>query len=65
MRDYMKFVAIADAKDLEVATDAKEVVRICEGYAYAAFLEVYDKIKNRRSTVQPEAILEKLIQEVS
>ena len=65
MRDYMKFVAITDAKDLEVATDAKEVVRICEGYAYAGFLQVYDKIKNRSSTIQPEAILEKIIQEVS
>lgn len=65
MRDLMKFVAIANNKNFEVATDAKEVVRICEGFAYAAFLHVYDKITNRNSKIQPEEILEKLIQEVS
>ena len=65
MRNYMKFVAIAAKKDFEVGTNALEVVKICEGYAYAAFLDVYNKIKNRNSSIRPEAILEKLIKEFS
>ena len=65
MRNYMKFVAIAAKKDFEVGTNALEVVKICEGYAYAAFLDVYNKIKNRNSSIRPEAILEKLIKESS
>jgi len=65
MRDYMKFVAIANKEDFEIATNANEVVKICEGFAYAAFLDVYDKIKNRNSKIEPHVILEKLIQEVS
>ena len=65
MRNYMKFVAIAAKKDFEVGTNALEVVKICEGYAYAAFLDVYNEIKNRKSSIRPEAILEKLIKESS
>ena len=65
MRNYMKFVAVASKKNLDVITNAKEVVKICEGYAYAGFLEIYDKIKNRDSNISPEAILELIIQEVS
>ena len=65
MRNYMKFVAIAAKKDFEVGTNALEVVKICEGYAHAAFLDVYNKIKNRNSSIRPEAILEKLIKESS
>lgn len=65
MRNYMKFVAIASKKDLDVITNAKEVVKICEGYAYAGFLEVYDKIANRDSSITPETSLESLIQTVS
>ena len=52
-------------KDFEIATNPNEVVKICEGYAYAAFLEVHDKIKNRTSSPDPSDILEKLINEVS
>ena len=63
MRNYMKFVAIANKKNLDVITNAKEVVKICEGYAYAAFLEVYDKISSRDSSIPPETILETLVQE--
>ena len=65
MRNYMKFVAIAAKKDFEVGTNALEVVKICEGYAHAAFPDVYNKIKNRNSSIRPEAILEKLIKEFS
>ena len=65
MRNYMKFVAIANKKDLEVAANANEVVKICEGYAYAAFLEVYDRIATRDTSITPETILETLILEVS
>lgn len=65
MRNYMKFVAIASKNDLEVILNANEVVKICEGYAYASFLEVYDKIANRDSSISPATILETLIQETS
>jgi len=65
MRNYMKIVAIADKEDFEVATNPNEVIKICEGYAYASFLEVYDKIKNRTSSPDSYEILEKLIKEVS
>ena len=65
MRNYMKFVAIAAKKDFEVGTNALEVVKICEGYAHAAFPDVYNKIKKRNSSIRPEAILEKLIKEFS
>ena len=65
MRDYMKFVAIAHSEDFEIATSPNEVVKICESYAYAAFLEVHDKIKNRTASPDPSDILEKLIKEVS
>ena len=65
MRNLMKFIAIASKKDLDVITNAKEVVKICEGYAYAGFLEVYNEIANRDSSIPPETILESLIQTVS
>ena len=65
MRNYMKFVAIANKKNLDVITNANEVVKICEGYAYAAFLEVYDRISSRDSSIPPETILETLVQDVS
>ena len=65
MRNYMKFVAIADTKNLDVILDAKKVVKICEGYAYSAFLEIYDRLEKRDSSIPPESILETLIQEVS
>ena len=65
MRDYMKFVAISEKKDLEAGTNANETVKICEGYAYAAFPEVYDKITNSDSSVPAQTRIEKLIQETS
>jgi len=65
MRNYMRFVAIASKKDLDVFLNANEVVKICEGYAYASFLEVYDILEKRDSTIPPDRILESLIQEVS
>ena len=51
------------ASAFDVITNANEVVKICEGYAYAAFLEVYDRISSRDSSIPPETILETLIQE--
>ena len=65
MRDYMKFVAISKKKDLEAGTNANETVKICEGYAYVAFPEVYDKITNSDSSVPAQTRIEKLIQEIS
>ena len=64
MRNFMKIVAIAHKKDLDVITDPKEVIKICENFAYASFEEVYDKIKNRDSSIQVETILESMIQEI-
>ena len=65
MRDYMKFVAISKKKDLEVATQANETVKICEGYAYAAFPEVYDRIANCDSSIPAQTRIEDLIKEIS
>ena len=65
MRNFMKFVAISEKKDLEVATKAKETVKICEGYAYAAFPEVYDRIANCDSSIPAQTRIEDLIKEIS
>jgi len=65
MRNYMKFVAIASMDNLDVITNANKVVKICQGYAYASFLEVYGKLANRNSSIKPETILETLIQDAS
>ncbi len=64
MRDVMKIVAISEKKDLEVAIQAKETVKICEGYAYAAFPEVNDKIANCDSSIPAQTRIETLIQEI-
>ena len=64
MRDFMKAVAIAHEKDLNVITDPNKVVKICEGYAYTSFLEVYNIIKDRDSAISNEMILESLLQEI-
>lgn len=64
MRDFMKAVAIAHTKDLDVITKPNEVVKICEGFAYASFLEVYDRIKTRDSTISNEMILDSFLQEI-
>lgn len=65
MRNFMKFVAIASEKNLDVIIDANKVVKICEAYAYSGFLEVYDKIVHRESSISHETILESIIQSVS
>ena len=65
MRNHMKCVAICEKKDLEVAINANETVKICEGYAYAGFAEVYDKIANSKSSISPQTRLETLIKEIS
>jgi len=64
MRDFMKVVAIAHTKDLEVITKPNEVVKICECYASASFLEVYDRVKTRDSTISSEMFLDSLLQEI-
>jgi len=64
MRDFMKVVAIAHTKDLEVITKPNEVVKICECYASASFLEVYDKVKTRATTISSEMFLDSLLQEI-
>jgi len=63
MRDFMKAVAISSTNDLDVITKPNEVAKICEGYAYASFQEVYDKIKEDTSS-SPEMILDLMLQEI-
>jgi len=64
MRNFMKAVAIADEGDLDIITKPKEVVKICEGYAYAGFLEVWDTIKNRNSAISAEMIIDSILHEI-
>lgn len=64
MRDFMKVVAIAHTNDLNIITEPNSVVRICEEYAYASFLEVYDQIKNRKSSITNEDVLESFLREI-
>ena len=64
MRNFMKTVAIAYTKDLEVITKPNDVVKICEGYAYASFLEIYDRIKNRDTAISNEMILDSILREI-
>ena len=66
MRDFMKVVAIEHTGKLETITDPKEVVRIAEGFAYASFLEVYDKIqKGIKNGMTSTNILNKFLQEIT
>ena len=65
MRDFMKSLAIAHEGRLDVIADPKRVVEIGEGYAFAGFEEIYDKIKNRNSRVSPEQILEQILREIA
>ncbi len=76
MRDLMKAVAIVHAKELEIITKPKEVVRIAEGYSYASFNEVYEKIvkinsknygdKTKKSNaISGSDILDLILQEVT
>ena len=76
MRDLMKAVAIAHEKELEIITKPKEVVKIAEGYAYASFKEVYEKIvkintknygdKTKKSNaISGSDILDSILQEVT
>ena len=64
MRDFMKVIAITHTKDLTMITKPNEVVKICQEYAYASFLEVYNRIKNRKSTISNEMILSSFIEEI-
>ena len=68
MRDFMKVVAISHTKDLNVITNPKEVVKICEGFAYASFLEVYNKIRKlsvklNSSELQLDTFLQEIVSE--
>lgn len=67
MRDLMRSLAIAQTGDLKIIkkSSGKEgYVRICEEYAYSGFNEVYNRLKNRDSTVSPENILNEMLDEV-
>ena len=65
MRDFMKVVAITHTNKLEVTTDPKEVVKIAEGFAYASFLEVYDKIQQGiKNGITSKNILDAFLQDM-
>ena len=64
MRNFMKAVAVAHTKDLEVILDTNKVVKICEGFASASFLEVYNEIKNKDASISPEMVLDSILHEV-
>ena len=64
MRDFMKALSITHDGNLNVMADPKRVVKIGEGFAFAGFEEVYDRIKNRRSEITPEQILEQILREI-
>lgn len=64
MRDFMRIVAIKHEGDLNVIKDPKDVVKIAENYAYAGFLEVYDKIlQGNKKHMSPHNILRELLRD--
>lgn len=65
MRDFMKALAVAHDGKLDVIADPKRVVEIGEGYAFAGFPEIYDRIKNRNSDISPEQILDQILREIT
>lgn len=67
IRDLMRSLAIAKAEDLKIIkkSSGKEgYVKICEEYAFSGFDEVYNRIKNRDSTISAENILNEMLNEV-
>jgi len=64
MRDLMRALAIAKTGDLKIIKNPRDYVKICEGYAFSAFEEVYNRIKNRDPSISPEMILDEMLNEV-
>ena len=67
IRDLMRALAIAKTADLRIIKKSSGkggYVKICEEYASAGFDEVYNKIKNRDSSVSAESILNEMLNEV-
>ena len=62
--NLMKAIAIDSTQKIETAINAKEVVKICESYAYPGFLHIFDEIvklnKDGKSSIE---ILEILIRD--
>jgi hypothetical protein len=64
MFDYMKFVAISSTNSLETGADAKKTVRICEGYAFAGFKKLYQRLQTLNSEkLKPDKKIKILIDE--
>lgn len=60
----MKSLAIESTGKIETAIYAKDVVKICESYAYPGFKIVYDEIKKlANEKLHSEKILETLIKD--
>lgn len=66
-RYLMRIVAIAKTENLKIIkkSNGKEgYVRICEEYASAGFDEVYNRLKNKDSSIPVENILQEMLTEV-
>ena len=64
MRDFMKIVAINHKGDLNIIRNPKDVVKIAEDYAYAGFLEVYEKVhQGNKKHMSPQNILRELLRD--
>lgn len=67
IRDMMRSLAIAKTGELRIIkkSSGKEgYVKICESYANSGFDEIYNKLKNRDSSISPENILNEIFDDV-
>jgi len=64
MRNFMKALAVAHEKNLDVVADPKRVVEIGEQYAYAGFKEIHHKIMNRHSGITQEQNLKQILEKI-
>ena len=64
MRQLMCILAIAETGELKTIKKSAGkggYVKICERYAFAGFSEVYNKIKNRDSSITAESVLNEML----
>jgi hypothetical protein len=64
-RDLMRALAIDHTKNLDVIKNSKEVVKICEGFAYVGFDLIMKKLNEYKEGDHTEDILMDLIKEIS
>ena len=67
MRDMMRSLAIAKAGELRIikkSAGKEGYVKICESYANSGFDEIYNKLKNRDSSISPENVLNGIFDDI-